>query len=108
MEFKHRFPKYDAVVQRIESGAIPLPGDGMISTNDYDLILGHGVFANQTNGVWTVEFWYGGAGPPPYHQVFVYVSNGNFKDGYRLNERLPNYTQLQGEPFGGKWFFATD
>jgi hypothetical protein len=108
MEFKHQFPKYDAVIQKIESGAIPLSGYRMIPTNDYDSAIGRGVSANQTNGVLTVEFWYGGAGPPPYHQVFVYVSNGNYKDGYRLNERLPNYTQLQGESFDGKWFFATD
>lgn len=65
MEFRHRFPKYDAVIQKIESGVIPLSGDGMISTNDYDPVLASGVWTNQTNGVLTVEFWYGGAGPPP-------------------------------------------
>ena len=68
--FKWRLPRYEALVQKIESGAIPISMEGrMISATNYDSSLAYVVWARrETNGVLIVEFDYGHAGPPPYHQ----------------------------------------
>ena len=108
--FKWRFfPHYEALVQKIESGAIPISTEGQIPATNYDSSLAYGVWAQRDiNDVLIVEFWYGGAGPPPYHQEYVYVSSGIIEPGSDLDKRLPYKAKLLDKKFNGKWFDASD
>jgi hypothetical protein len=104
--FNSRFPRYEALVQKIESGAIPVSAEGqMISGTNYDSCLAHdGVWAyREKNGTWIVEFRYGSAGPPPYHQAYLYVSSGIIKPGSNLADRWPSTAEIRG-----KWFEVAD
>jgi hypothetical protein len=104
--FNSRFPRYEALIQKIESGAIPVSAEGrMIPGTNYDACLAHdGVWAKrETNGTWIVEFRYGGAGPPPYHQAYLYVSSGVIKPGSKLADRWPSIAEIRE-----KWFEAAD
>jgi Zn-dependent protease with chaperone function len=104
--FKWRFPRYEALVQKIESGAIPVSAEGqMIPGTNYDSSLAYdGVWAQrEKNGALIVEFWYGGAGPPPYHQAYLYVSSGVIKADSDLCDRWPSRAEIRE-----KWFEVAD
>ena len=103
--FKWRFPRYEALVQKIESGAIPISTEGqMIPATNYDSNLAYGVWAQRdTNNVLIVEFWYGRAGPPPYHQDYLYISSGIIEPGSYLDKRYPSKAKLKD-----KWFEVAD
>jgi hypothetical protein len=75
--FNWRFPRYEALVQKIESGAIPVSTESqIILTSNYDSSLAEQVSASrQTNGVLTVFFLFGGAGSPPFHELYLYISS---------------------------------
>jgi hypothetical protein len=101
--FNSRFPRYEALVQKIESGAIPVSPEGqMIPATDYDSSLAYyGVYAKkETNGILTVEFLYGAAGPPPYHQAYVYISSGTIES---ISNRWPSIAKIKD-----KWFAVAD
>jgi hypothetical protein len=104
--FKWRFPRYEALVQKIESGAIPISTeDQMIPATNYDSSLAYGVWAQRdTNDVLIVQFWYGRAGPPPYHEDYVYVSSGVIEPDSYLDKRYPSKAKLVDKKFNGKWF----
>ena len=104
--FKSRFPRYEALVQKIESGAIPVSAEGqMIPETNYDSSLAHdGVWAQrEKNGTVIVEFRYGSAGPPPYHQAYLYVSSGVIKTGSDFDDRWPGRAEIRE-----KWFEAVN
>lgn len=98
--FDSRFPQYEALVQKIESGKISVSTETrIIAATNYDSSLAFIVFAKQyTNGVLIVDFGYGEAGPPPYHQDYVYISSGtNDPDLYLA--RWPSKAKIKD-----KWF----
>jgi hypothetical protein len=108
--FKWRFPRYEALVQKIESGAIPISTEGqIIPATNYDSSLAYVVWARRdTNGVLNVEFGYGHAGPPPYHQDYIYVSSGVIEPNSYLAKNWPYKVKLLEKEFDGKWFKASD
>jgi hypothetical protein len=61
-----------------------------------------------TNGVLNVEFGYGHAGPPPYHQDYIYVSSGVIEPNSYLAKNWPYKVKLLEKEFDGKWFKASD
>jgi hypothetical protein len=99
--FKQRFSLYEALVQKIESGNIPISSEGqVVSTTNYDSSLAERVVAErETNGVLIVVFNYGGAGPPPYHVDYLYISSGVIDPGSYLDKRYPSQTKIKD-----KWF----
>jgi hypothetical protein len=104
--FNSRFPRYEALVQKIESGAIPVSAEGQkISETNYDSCLAHdGVWAyREKNGTLIVIFMYGIAGPPPYHQAYLYVSSDVIKPDSDLYRRWPSIAEIRG-----KWFEVAD
>jgi len=94
-----------ALVQKIESGTIPVSTEGqIISPTNYDPSIANGVWAQRdTNGVLIVEFWYGGAGPPPYHEDYVYISSGTIESGSYLDKHYPSKAKIRD-----KWFEMTN
>lgn len=108
--FKWRFPRYEALVQKIESGAIPISTEGqVISSTNYDSSLAYGVWAQrETNNVLIVQFGYGHAGPPPYHQDYIYVSSGVIEPNSYLDKHWRYKAKLLNKKFNGKWFAAAD
>lgn len=107
---KRRLPRYEALVQKIESGAIPITTEsGLIPATNYDSSLAYAVLARRdTNGVLSVEFGYGHAGPPPYHQDYVYISSGVIEPGSYLDKRWPSKVKILNKEFKGKWFEVAD
>jgi hypothetical protein len=100
--FKWRFPRYEALVQKIESGAIPIQAEGQISPTNFDSSLAERVFASrETNGVLTVFFLYGGAGPPPYHELYLYISSGKIEPESALDKRYWGQEKIKD-----KWFLV--
>lgn len=103
--FRWRLPRYEAVIQKIESGIILVSAERQIvPAADYDSNLAYFVTAGRdTNGVLTVSFTYGWAGPPPYHAAFLYSSSGLIESGSYFDKHWPYRRKLQD-----KWFSVTD
>lgn len=99
--FDLRFPKYEALVQKIESGKIPISTEGrIIPATNYDSSLAFIIFASRdTNGVLIVDFGYGEAGPPPYHEDYIYISSGTIESNSYLDNRWPSKAKIRD-----KWF----
>ena len=99
--FDWRFPEYEALVQKIESGEISISTEGrIIPATNYDSSLALIVVAGRdTNGVLIVDFGYGEAGPPPYHQDYIYISSGTIEANSYLDNRWPSKAKIRN-----KWF----
>jgi hypothetical protein len=108
--FKWRFPRYEALVQKIELGGIPISTEGqIIPATNYNSSLAYRVWAQRDpNGILFVEFDYGHAGPPPYHQDYVYISSGVIEPGSYLDKRWPSKAKILNKEFKGKWFEVAD
>jgi hypothetical protein len=73
-----RLPGYEATIQRIESGAITVSGEGkQLSPNEYDSRLALNAWAERDDkGSLIVTFLYGDTGAVGLHDAFVYRESG--------------------------------
>jgi hypothetical protein len=49
----------------------------------------------------TVFFLYGGAGPPPYHELYLYISSGKIEPESALDKRYWGQEKIKD-----KWFLV--
>jgi|ERR1700677_2171952 len=99
--FQHCLPSYQAVIQRMQSGAIP------VSTNLDDMPqavpqarLADKVWAcKDSDGTLSVIFWTE-SGFPAQHSGYIYVSSGVIKPGSREDISAPHRSEIQSN-----WFF---
>ena len=102
--FVRSLPSYEMVVQKMESGGIPVSTN--LSPIPQALPLAHlayAVFAQKdTNGVLTVEFLTEG-GFPVKHSGYLYISSGVVEPGSVACSRWP--IRQEERP---KWFYISD
>jgi len=73
-----RLPGYEATIQKIESGRIPVSGEGRpLSPNEYDNRLALNAWAERDDkGSLIVTFLYGDTSAVGLHDAFVYCESG--------------------------------
>jgi hypothetical protein len=100
-----RLPRYEVLIRKIQSGTIPVSTElTRIPMATNDLYIAYIMFAQRaTNGALTVEFNYGGAGPPPMHSAYLYSDSGSIERGSRFDERWPYRRRISTQ-----WFEVSD
>ena len=103
-QFERDIPRYQAVIAKIEGGAISLPAQGEpIRLSGVEQDLAYSVLAQRdTNGLVTVEFLTGG-GFPLKHSGYLYSSSGAIQRGSLFDSRWPLRTEIKP-----KWFRISD
>lgn len=102
--FVRSLPSYETVVQRMESGSIPVSTNlGLIPQAVPLAHLAYAVLAQKdTNGVLTVEFLTE-AGFPVKHSGYLYISSGVVEPGSVAYSRWP--IRHEERP---RWFYISD
>ena len=103
-QFEQRFPRYQALVAKMESGAVPVAAEGQsVALSESDRDLAYSVLAQKdTNGLLTVEFLTG-SGFPLVHSGYLYSLSGTVQPGSFFHSRWPLRTQVRP-----KWFRIAD
>ena len=94
-----RLPGYEATIQKMESGTIPVSVEGkQLSSGEYDSRLALNVWAERDDkGSLIVTFLYGDTGAVGLHDAFVYCESGQLS---AKNERIWRWKSR----LSGKWF----
>lgn len=104
--WRWRLPQYEAVIQKMETGIIPVstkPNMMMPPEVGISPVLAYRVFAlKDTNGLLNVAFAYGGAFPL-YHTAYLYCSSGVIERGSFFDNKFPYRRQISD-----RWFKVTD
>jgi hypothetical protein len=81
--FEKYLPQYEQVVQLIHEGSIET-NEGIILPKKYSHLAYLTRAYKDSQDILTVEFWVGGAGPPPKHFLYIYRSNGSLEESPQL------------------------
>jgi hypothetical protein len=102
--FVWALPSYEAVVQQIESGRIPVSvGFDRLPQAESEARLVYYLYAEKdVNGVLMVEFDTE-SGFPVKHSGYLYSSSGAIEPGSRMNSRWPIREKLRN-----RWFYVSN